>query len=81
MSCVVPRLGLQTCLSCLGWEAASLFLQHAVDCTAQMLGLHEAKAPEFPAGPLLETRVRLCRTPERWRTHRTYYCARPHSSS
>jgi hypothetical protein len=66
----VQRLRIQTCLSCLGWEhdqRDGLQVRHDVDGSAVMLGEHAPHTPQFVAGPLRSTEVRLCPSPERWR--------------
>jgi hypothetical protein len=61
------RLGLATCLSCLGWEQQIAFYVHQSDGDANGIGdAHPPVTPEFPAEPLLETEVRLAATPARW---------------
>ncbi len=61
----LPRLQLEVCLSCLGWEAMPLFYAH--DETGAPRALEEApRTPEFPTGPMLETQVTLAATGARW---------------
>lgn len=63
----MPRLLLQSCLSCLGWTAAPLFYQHDATGTPQPIGApHELIEPEFPAEPLAPCRATIVETPQRW---------------
>ena len=63
----LPRLQLEVCLSCLGWEAMPLFYAHDETGAPHALELEEEKRmPEFVTGPLLETQVTLAATGARW---------------
>jgi len=61
------RLELAACLSCLGWERQPLFYQHDQHGNPMQVGYDGPSVkPQFPAGPLKETTVRLAETPRRW---------------
>jgi hypothetical protein len=72
---VLPRLGIAsleriefaTCLSCLGWEAGSLFYRHNEHGVPTGIGYDGPPVtPEFPVGPLKEAEVCFADTPRRW---------------
>jgi hypothetical protein len=62
------RLILETCLSCLGWEAETLFYVHDVDGRPEPVGYDGPRVePGFPAEPLEPTEVSLAASGTRWR--------------
>jgi len=64
----VFRLALATCLSCEGWEEYCLFFQH--DDAGLPVAYNRAETlrmPKFFYRPLVETRVAMIETPQRWR--------------
>jgi hypothetical protein len=62
----LPRLELDTCLSCLGWSVPALWFRHDREGTPSALPSGERKEPEFPADPLGEVTARLVRLDDRW---------------
>lgn len=63
----LSKLSLQTCLSCLGWSAASLFYKHDSSGVPQAIGaLDKHITPQFPAEPLLVCRASIVKMPRRW---------------
>src|SRR5262249_45583316 len=61
------RLVLATCLSCLGWESATLFYVHDKDGLPRCQPHEgEPRDPENPARPLQACEVGLAATPSRW---------------
>ena len=61
------KLSLSVCLSCLGWESEELFYQH--DDEGRPHCFRDGPpgiTPQFPAGPLRATKVRLADQGARW---------------
>lgn len=60
-------LNVETCLSCLGWEAEIIYCEHNDDGFCRMLNRRgKTGEPQFPAVPLAECVARLVPTPIRW---------------
>lgn len=63
----MPRVELAVCLSCLGWERQPLFYRHAEHGRAVNIGYTGPKIePQFPVGPLRNSKIHLAPTPRRW---------------
>lgn len=63
----LPSLSIETCLSCLGWEAPNLFYRHDGNGSPKCLAEPCATRPQFPATHLKDCQVKFGNLGSRWR--------------